>query len=133
GHNLSEQQTELLAELEAEAYLLASATLKLPGNFQKSVIQPIKLWVEEAKEAKSFEGLGAVNDHGAVEAERFITTAVSSEKVVLAELVKKKIEFDGTTGTMERCLDELMNRMDVLNIEIANQGLSFKPKAIYVS
>ena len=31
-----------LAELEPDAYLLASATLKLPANFQKSVIQPIQ-------------------------------------------------------------------------------------------
>lgn len=132
GHNLSEQQTELLAELEPDAYLLASATLKLPANFQKSVIQPIKLWVEETENSEPFAALGAVNDHGEVEAERFITTAVSSDKVVLAELVKKAIQFDGTTAAMERCLDDLMTRMVVLSGEIADRGLSFKPKAIYV-
>ncbi|MBP0932041.1 hypothetical protein J8I31_14215, partial [Listeria innocua] len=50
GHNLSEQQTQILAELEPEAYLLASATLKLPLNFAKTVLAPQESWVEEAGE-----------------------------------------------------------------------------------
>ena len=53
GHNLSEQQTQILAELEPEAYLLASATLKLPANFAKSVLAPQERWVEEAGEEAS--------------------------------------------------------------------------------
>jgi type III restriction enzyme len=132
GHNLSEQQTELLAELEPDAYLLASATLKLPSNFQKSVIQPIKLWVEEADDPKPFAALKATDEHSKPEAERFITTVVSSDKVVEAQLVKKAIQFDGSTATMERSLDDLINRMQVLDGEIADRELGFKPKAIYV-
>lgn len=132
GHNLSEQQTELLAELEPDAYLLASATLKLPANFQKSVIQPIRLWVEETDDPKPFATLKATDEDGGPEAERFITTAVGSDKVVEAQLVKKAIQFDGTTATMERCVDDLIKRMEVLNGEIAGRGLNFKPKAIYV-
>lgn len=132
GHNLSEQQTELLSELEPDAYLLASATLKLPNNFQKSVIQHIKIWVEEATNLKSFTELKAVDEHGKPEAERFITTAVNSNEVVLAELVKKAIQFDGTTATMERCLDDLIKRMQIIDREILSRGLTFKPKAIYV-
>ncbi len=130
GHNLSDQQTELLSELEPDAYLLASATLKLPLNFQKSVIQPIKLWVEEADDPKPFGVLRALDSDGKPEAERFITTAVSSDKVVEAELVKKAIQFDGTTAAMERCLDDLTNRMQVLNNEISHLGLDITPKAI---
>jgi len=132
GHNLSEQQTELLAELEPDAYLLASATLKLPSNFQKSVIQHIKSWVEEASDFKAFGALKAADEHGKPEAERFITTAVSSDKVVEAQLVKKAIQFDGSTAAMERSLDDLIKRMQVLDGEIADRGLGFKPKAIYV-
>lgn len=132
GHNLSEQQTELLAELEPDAYLLASATLKLPSNFNKSVIQPIKLWVEETDDTEAFKELGALDDSGAAGAQRFTTMAVTSDKVVEAQLVKKAIQFDGTTAPMEKCLDELMKRMDVLGTEIVSRGLGFKPKAIYV-
>jgi type III restriction enzyme len=133
GHNLSEQQTELLAELEPDAYLMASATLKLPANFHKSVVQHVKLWVEEAAEdVKVFDQLGAINEQGEPDAQRFITTAVSSEKVVDAQLVKKAIQFDGTTAPMEKCLDDLTSRLNVLNEEIKSRGLSVRPKAIYV-
>lgn len=133
GHNLSEQQTELLAELEPDAYLLASATLKLPDSFNKSVVQHIKLWVDEAEaEAKAFKALHAVDENGRPDVKRFITTAVDSTKVVEAQLVKRAIQFDGTTAAMERCLDDLSGRLDTLQEEIDARGLGFKPKAIYV-
>jgi type III restriction enzyme len=132
GHNLSEQQAELLSELEPEAYLLASATLKLPASFQKAVIQHIKIWVEEATDATQFAVLSAVDELGKPEAERFITTAVSSEKVVEAQLVKKAIQFDGSTAAMERSLDDLIKRMQVIKSEIVDRGPGFEPKAIYV-
>lgn len=133
GHNLSEQQTELLAELEPDGYLLASATLKLPSNFNKAVIQPIKLWVEESSEdVAAFKALGAVNDDGVPDAQRFVTSVVSSEKVVLAQLVKKAIQFDGSTAAMEKCLDDLHRRLELIDAEIVSRGLGFKPKAIYV-
>ncbi|MFD2274773.1 hypothetical protein ACFS07_36390 [Undibacterium arcticum] len=80
----------MLAELEPDAYLLASATLKLPDNFNKSVIRYIKQWVEDdADDAPALERLGALNDQGKPDPQRFITTAVSSDKVVEAQLVKK--------------------------------------------
>lgn len=133
GHNLSPQQTELLAELEPDAYLLASATLKLPETFNQSVIQHIKLWVDEAAhDIAAFKLLGAVDQHGKPNLKQFITTSVSSEKVVDAQLVKRAIQFDGTTSAMERCLDELTARLNTLQHEIDVRALGFKPKAIYV-
>lgn len=133
GHNLSPQQTELLAELEPDAYLMASATLKLPENFSKSVIRYIKQWVEDdVDDLQALVRLGAVNEDGSSDAQKFITTAISSEKVVTAELVKKAIQFDGTTAPMEKCLDDLLQRMKTLQDEIRLRGLSVKPKAIYV-
>jgi type III restriction enzyme len=133
GHNLSEQQTDILSELEPDAYLLASATLKLPDNFSKSIVQPIRLWVEEAgSDASSFANLSAVDSNGDPHANLFSTTTVDSAKVVDAELVKKAIQFDGTTSTMETSLDDLTARMNILEDEIAARGLGFKPKAIYV-
>lgn len=47
-------------------------------------------------------------------------------------MVKKAIQFDGTTAPMDKCLDDLAKRLDVLNAEIKSRGMSFKPKAIYV-
>ncbi|MDH6182651.1 DEAD/DEAH box helicase family protein [Polaromonas sp. CG_23.6] len=133
GHNLSEQQTELLAELQPDGYLLASATLKLPESFNKSVIQYIKLWVDDAKaESDAFNSLDAVDEQGKPDVKKFITTAVKSDKVVDAQLVKRAIQFDGTTAPMERCLDDLTTRLQTLQSEIDMRGLGFKPKAIYV-
>lgn len=132
GHNLSEQQTDILGELEPDAYLLASATLKMPENFNRAVVQPIKLWVEGASDHSAFKALDAVDSHGDPDPRLFITTAVDSQAVVDAELVKKAIQFDGTTSTMEACLDELVERMVTLEDEIDSRGLGFKPKAIYV-
>lgn len=132
GHNLSEQQTELLAELEPDAYLLASATLKLPSNFNKSVIRHITGWAEEVEDADAFAKLQALDNHGKSDPQRFITTSIRSDKVVDAQLVKRAIQFDGTTAPMEKCLDDLMGRMSLIEEEIKAQGLGFKPKAIYI-
>jgi len=132
GHNLSEQQTELLAELEPDAYLLASATLRLPQNFQKSVIQPISLWVGESGSPAEFKELEALDKDGNPSDKAFVTTAISSELVVKAGLVKMAIQFDGTTAPMSTSLDALTSRLATLDNEIALQNLSFRPKAIYV-
>lgn len=133
GHNLSEQQTELLAELEPDAYLLASATLKLPQSFNRTILQPINLWVSDAaNDVDFFKEFNAVDEQGQPDFKRFITTAVASDKVVDAQLVKRAIQFDGSTAPMEQCLDELTARLDTLQMEIDVLGLGFKPKAIYV-
>lgn len=132
GHNLSEQQAEILAELEPDAYLLASATLRLPVNFTKSVVNPIKLWVEEAEQVFEFGKLDAVTEQGEVEPELFITTIVDSEKVVNAQLVKLALQFDGTTAAMDRSIDELFDRLVLLEGAVEQAQLQMRPKAIYV-
>lgn len=131
GHNLSQQQTDILAELEAEAYLLASATMRLPTNFFESVIQPIKLWFQETKDRIKLEQLGAIFE-GEKKFDLFITTTVKSSDVVNAELVKRAIQFDGTMAPMEKGLDELMARMSTLECAIDKMSLPICPKAIYV-
>ncbi|TPG48462.1 hypothetical protein EAH75_08345 [Rhodanobacter glycinis] len=132
GHNLSEQQTDILAELDADAYLLASSTLKLPEGFEKSVVKPILGWVEEVEDMTGLAKAQALGKNGKADPRLFITTAVSSDAVVDAQLVKRAIQFDGTTAPMERCLDELTDRMTLLRSESKRLGLSIQPKAIYV-
>ena len=132
GHNLSDQQTDLLAELEPDAYLVASATLKLPGSFHTSVLQHIRSWIEEVKDPVDLARLKSIDADGRPAADQFITTAVDSERVVEAQLVKKAIQFDGTTASWEQCLDSLMKRYALLKKEIKSLGLAFEPKAIYV-
>lgn len=132
GHNLSEQQAEILAELEPDAYLLASATLRLPPSFQKSVVQPVRLWAEEAEDADSFGKLGAVSKSGEIEPELFITTVIDSNDVVIAQLVKLALQFEGTTASMDRSIDDLFQRLGLLESEVSSVGIQLRPKAIYV-
>ncbi|WP_313224644.1 DEAD/DEAH box helicase family protein [Stutzerimonas nitrititolerans] len=136
GHNLSEQQTQILAELEPEAYLLASATLKLPVNFAKTVVFPQEGWVEEASEDAAsvarFAELRAVETCGSPDSNAFAITAVDSNAVIKAELIKTSIQFDGTTAPMERCLDDLCERLQLIEQELNARALGFIPKAIYV-
>lgn len=132
GHNLSEQQADILSELEPEAYLLASATLQLPESFSKSVIQHMLGWFDELNDKAALEALQALDDSGSPDAHRFATTSVRSDKVVDAQLVKKAVQFDGSTAPMEKCLDDLMARHKQIATEIEGRGLGFKPKAIYV-
>jgi type III restriction enzyme len=136
GHNLSEQQTSILSELEPDAYLLASATLRLPETFSKNIIRPVDTWIDQADSAEdltSFASLKATDAEGKPSPELFITTMVPSEKVVDSQLVKKSVHFDGTTAQMEFCLDELKARIDALEAEIKAKGLDIRPKAFYVS
>lgn len=132
GHNLSEQQAEILAELQPDAYLLASATLKLPLNFTKSVVNPIKLWVEEADQREEFGELAAISEQSDVRPELFITTIVDSEKVVNAQLVKLALQFDGTTAAMDRAIDDLFQRLNLIEHAVEEAELQLRPKAIYV-
>ncbi|EOD9008967.1 DEAD/DEAH box helicase family protein [Enterobacter hormaechei] len=135
GHNFSEQQTKILRQLEPEAYLLASATLKLPELFYKEVIFHINSWFEdvESENADALIKLGAVNPkNGRASCEHFTTTTVHSEKVVEAQLIKRAIQFDGTTAPLEQSLDSLIDRLDIIENEIELRSLNFKPKAIYV-
>lgn len=132
GHNFSEQQAEILAELEPDGYLLASATLRLPVNFTKSIVNPIKLWVEEADELEAFKKLEAATDEGSIDPELFITTSVDSKKVVKAQLVKLALQFDGTTAAMDRSIDELFDRLHLLEHAVEQAQIQIRPKAIYV-
>lgn len=135
GHNFSEQQAKILRQLEPEGYLLASATLKLPELFYKEVIFHINSWFDDIVSENHQELLaqGAYNSrNGQLSCDHFTTTTVKSEKVVEAQLIKRAIQFDGTTAPMEQSLDSLIDRLYVLQNEIDIRGLSFNPKAIYV-
>jgi len=114
SHNLSEQQTQLLEGMEPDAYLMASATLAFPSSFRKDVIAPYCRWAEkETPETANPE-----------------RTIVDSKNVVGNSLVKKHVHFDGTTASMELCVDELLVQHDFL--KRSSSAIGIKPKAIYV-
>lgn len=112
GHNLSNQQTTLLAELDPDALLAASATTRIPPELTKTIdrLTEDKGWTEE----------------------QFVT-AVPSAEVVAGGLVKKHLMLGGYTTPMEICIGDLLNDMHAAEGAATDLGLSFRPKAIYVS
>ena len=111
GHNLTDQQTDLLMELEPDAFLVASATMKLSPALAK-VLQDLKArdWSDEQ-----------------------LTTYVSSRDVVEAGLIKRDVIMGGYAAAMERTIDDLLEDMTSARAAAKAHGLAVKPKAIYVS
>jgi type III restriction enzyme len=110
GHNLSDQQTELLLELEPDGFLLASATMRLPAR--------LNLEVEALKRSGWTD-------------ERLITQ-VDTAAVVAEDLVKSTIDLAGYNAPMEETISSLLAEMGQATADAAHQSPPFRPKAIYV-
>jgi type III restriction enzyme len=112
GHNLSDQQTKLLLELDPDALIAASATLRIPEALTKTIerLQTDKGWTDAD----------------------FVTT-VESCKVVESGLVKRHILLGGYVAPMEDAVNDLLSTMRKAEAEARKLGLPIRPKAIYVS
>jgi type III restriction enzyme len=112
GHNLSNQQTELLLELAPDALIAASATLRVPDALGKII--------DRLRQDKAWQDADFV-------------TAVKSSEVVKSGLVKKQIMLSGYLTPMEIAINELLVEMKKADAAASRLGLDFLPKAIYVS
>lgn len=112
GHNLSNLQTRLLMELEPDALIAASATMKIPDALSGTI--------ERLRRDKRWSDGDFV-------------TAVRSSAVVESGLVKKHIMLGGYLTPMEIAVSELLEEMAAATTAAADLGLPFRPKAIYVS
>lgn len=112
GHNLSDQQTRLIFDLEPDALIAASATSKHPQELSDVVgrLKREKHWTDNE-----------------------FVVSVKSADVVEAGLVKKYVDIGGFTTPMEEALDQLI--VDFLHVEETAEklGVNYRPKAIYVS
>ncbi len=111
AHNLSDQQTQLLMELEPDGFILASATPKLP--------QAIVRVTTELRDALGW------NDND-------LTTYVASKDVVDAGLVKRQVLLGGYAAPMEETIDDLLADMAKADEAVDHLGVGMTPKAIYV-
>jgi len=109
GHNLTDQQMDLLLELQPDVLISASATMKLPAQLGDE-IKALKAdgWTEEQ-----------------------LTTHVDSKAVADSGLVKSRIELGGYQAPMEETIDALVSDMSETEGEAAAHGVG-PPKAIYV-
>lgn len=112
GHNLSNQQTELLLELEPQALIAASATMKIPEALTRTI--------ERLKQDANWT-------------DKDLVTAVPSSVVVKSGLVKQNIMLGGYVTPMEIAVNELMADFDSAEQAASELGLQIRPKAIYVS
>jgi type III restriction enzyme len=111
AHNLSDQQTDLLLELEPDAFLLASATMRLPRR------------------------LGTIVDllKQSGRPDTWLVTSVDAQAVVNAGLVKNTVLLAGYQAPMEETISALLADMADASAEAVAAGLESPPKAIYVS
>ncbi|WP_313559103.1 DEAD/DEAH box helicase family protein [Ruminiclostridium cellobioparum] len=112
GHNLSDQQTELLLQLEPDALISASATMRIPEKLNKMLnrLRDDKGWSDSD-----------------------FLTYVKSTDVVNSGLIKKHISLGGYVTTMEVAIDDMLDTMSKVTAAANDLGLPFNPKAIYVS
>jgi type III restriction enzyme len=109
GHNLTDQQIELLLELEPDGLIAASATMKLPTQL--------------AAEIKQLEGEGWQNSE--------LATSVDAKAVAESGLVKSCVQLSGYEAPMEETIDSLISDMRDAESDAAAYGVG-GPKAIYV-
>lgn len=112
GHNLSNQQTELLLELEPDALIAASATLRIPEALNSTI--------SRLKQDKHWQTAD-------------FATVVNSGEVVNSGLIKKQLLLGGYVTPMEVAIDDMLDNMRLVEEAALDLQLPFTPKAIYVS
>lgn len=109
GHNLTDQQMDLLLELEPDGLIAASATMKLPTQL--------------AAEIKHLKDEGWTDDQ--------LVTNVDAKAVADSGLVKSRIQLGGYEAPMEETIESLIADIEDAENEASAHGVG-KPKAIYV-
>ena len=93
-------------------FLLASATLRFPAQFDTEVIQPLR----------------TQGDYG----DEDLITSVKSATVVASGLVKGMISLDGLNAPMQETVSEMLVDLREAEAMAKAENLAFLPKAIYV-
>jgi type III restriction enzyme len=110
GHNLTDQQLDLLLELQPDALIAASATMRRSAGLS-AVLKALKEegWTDEE-----------------------LITSVDAKAVADSGLVKSAVLLGGYEAPMEETIDSLIADMHDAEKEAAAHGVG-APKAIYVS
>jgi type III restriction enzyme len=109
GHNLTDQQMDLLLELEPDGLIAASATMRLPAQL--------------GNEVKALKEEGWTDDE--------LVTHIDASAVADSGLVKSRVQLGGYEAPMEETIDALMEDLADAEKEAPVYGLG-PPRAIYV-
>lgn len=112
GHNLSDQQTQILLDLSPTALIAASATTKVP--------KALEWYIARLKNEKGMK-------------DKDLVVAVSNKEVVDSGLIKKHISLGGYLTPMELAINNLLDDMKETEEATKKYDCRFLPKAIYVS
>lgn len=112
GHNLTDQQTHLLLDLDPDALIAASATMRIPPELAQRMtrLRQDKGWTDDD-----------------------FVTQVKSGDVVASGLVKQQILLGGYVTPMEIAIDDMLDSMKRAEASAGALALPFRPKAIYVA
>jgi len=110
AHNLSDQQADLLMELQPDGFLLASATMRLPAKLAQ-VVDTLKS-----------------NGHS----DETLVTSVNARAVADSGLVKSTLVLGGYRAPMEETVNSMLADMAEAVSDGETYGLVGRPKAIYV-
>lgn len=111
GHNLSPQQTDLLLELQPDAFLIASATMRYPERIVKEfkILKEQKGWTDEN-----------------------LITKIDPNEAVNAGLIKSTLFLAGYDTPMEETISSMLENLKKITELGQEYGLVGLPKAIYV-
>lgn len=110
AHNLSDLQTKLLLEQEPDAFILASATMRLPARMESEI--------------QYLRNNGWSDDD--------LITHVSPAKVAASNLVKSTVALTGYRTPMVEAVAQLLKDKAVADAEANRLGAPGPTKAIYV-
>lgn len=111
AHNLSDQQADLLLELDPQALLMASATMRLPARLAAGMQEVVQ------KTDRT---------------EDWLVTQVDARAVADAGLVKSTLILGGYRAPMEETIDALLDDLSHADADAVAAALPDRPKAIYV-
>ena len=112
AHNLSEQQTALLLELEPDALLLSTATQRVPDRIDQEIVDVLH-------RSGGFS-------------EPDLITLVDAKAVADSGLIKSTIELVGRQAPMEAVIREMLDEMAKTESDSRVFGLHGPPKAVYI-
>lgn len=112
AHNLSDQQTDLLLELEPDAFMLSTATQRVPRRVNEEIIEVL-------------HQVGELTDDDLV-------THVDAKAVADTGLIKSTVELVGRQAPMETVIAEMLDDMNATTADGSDYGLKGEPKAVYV-
>jgi len=112
AHNLSDQQVGLLLELNPDAFLLSTATSRIPQRLEAEVIDHLKK-------------IGDLTDAD-------LQTNVDAAQVASSGLIKTSINLIGRQAPMEEVIEEMIGQLQLATKAARQQGLPRAPKAVYV-